>query len=123
MIYKVITGCTVVVVMLCIYFFIQTGAFQKTPKVFFIALTEKGFYPSKVTIDKGDKVTFQADIDRNFWPASDLHPTHELYPEFDPRVPIAKDKTWTFQFKREGVWKFHDHLAPYFVGAITVIEK
>lgn len=87
-----------------------------------ITLTEDGFTPETLTIKKGTTVTFRSETGEFFWPASNLHPSHEIYPQFDPKEPIAKDKTWSFRFDRIGEWKYHDHIAPYYTGIISVSE-
>lgn len=87
-----------------------------------IVLGESGFEPSALTIHRGDTVIFTTERDAPFWPASNLHPTHDLYPEFDPREPIAAGKNWSFRFERVGEWPFHDHLSPYFRGTIIVAD-
>jgi plastocyanin len=86
-----------------------------------IALTEDGFRPERITIKKGTNVRFTSARNTFFWPASDLHPTHEIYSEFDPKEPIGSDGVWSFTFDRVGSWTYHDHLAPYFVGEIIVV--
>lgn len=90
---------------------------------YIITLTETGFSPQTVTIARGDTVVFTTTRDRPFWPASDLHPTHEIYPEFDPKKPIDPDKSWSFRFDRVGTWNFHDHLDSYFRGTIEVADS
>lgn len=87
-----------------------------------ITLTEDGFTPDTLTITKGTTVTFASTNNEYYWPASDLHPSHGIYPDFDPKEPIAGDKTWSFRFDKVGTWKFHDHIAPYYTGTITVTE-
>jgi plastocyanin len=88
-----------------------------------ISITENGFIPYEVTIRKGDSVRFINDGEDGYvWPASDLHPTHELYPEFDPREPVGPGDSWTFTFERAGTWKMHDHLKSRSRGSIIVIE-
>lgn len=87
-----------------------------------VMLTEGGFIPKELTIALGDTVAFTSETGRPFWPASNLHPSHRDYPEFDPREPILADETWSFTFTQLGVWKYHDHLAPYFTGVIMVSE-
>ncbi len=87
-----------------------------------ITLTKDGFVPDTVTIKKGDTITFKTTTGNMFWPASNLHPSHLLYPEFDPKEPVQPDASWSFTFDKVGKWQFHDHLAPYFTGTITVIE-
>ncbi len=85
-----------------------------------ITLTPDGFVPSENTIAQGQTVTFKNTTGKPFWPASNLHPSHLLYPEFDPKQPIDANDTWSFTFDKPGSWRFHDHLAPYFTGTITV---
>lgn len=85
-----------------------------------ITLTSDGWKPSEVTIKQGNTITFKNTTGNKFWPASNLHPSHLLYPEFDPKQPIAADASWSFVFTKIGAWQFHDHLAPYFTGIITV---
>jgi hypothetical protein len=93
------------------------------PRLHKIVLSDSGFEPENLTVEKGDTVEFSTTRKSFFWPASNLHPTHFLYPEFDPKEPIGAQTTWSFRFDRTGTWKFHDHLAPYFTGVITVAEN
>ncbi len=80
------------------------------------------YTPDNFQIKKGSKVTFVNNSDTLRWPASDLHPSHLIYPEFDPKQPIAKGGSWTFEFDKVGEWGFHDHLAPYITGTIKVVD-
>lgn len=96
----------------------QTSAATGTASV---VLTEEGFEPSELTVRKGTTVVFSTTTGRPFWPASNIHPSHEIYPEFDPAEPVPADATWSFTFEREGTWNMHDHIRSYFVGAIHVI--
>ncbi|MEX2090759.1 MAG: hypothetical protein WD989_01340 [Candidatus Paceibacterota bacterium] len=88
-----------------------------------IELNEDGFSPKEVAVVRGQKVVFKTTRDKPFWPASDLHPTHGIYPEFDPQEPIEPEKAWSFQLNKAGEWKYHDHLFPYYRGVINVIEN
>jgi len=87
-----------------------------------ITLTPDGFLPDTITIRTGETVTFRTTTGKIFWPASNIHPSHLLYPEFDPLEPIKPENVWSFKFKKIGSWKFHDHLSPYFTGVINVTE-
>ena len=50
---------------------------------------ENGYEIKDFTIKKGQTVVFKnLTADGNFWPASNIHPTHQIYPEFDPKEPI-----------------------------------
>lgn len=87
-----------------------------------VVLTKDGFQPDKLTIKVGETVAFTTTTANLFWPASNLHPSHLIYPEFDPEEPVQPDSAWSFTFTKTGEWKFHDHLSPYFTGVITVTE-
>jgi plastocyanin len=91
-----------------------------TGKTYEVILDENGFSPAEIEIKPGDFIKFNTSLSEAFWPASDLHPTHGIYPEFDPQEPIDPDKSWTFQFLKSGRWKYHDHLSPYNRGTIIV---
>lgn len=87
-----------------------------------VVLTDSGFVPSEFTITKGGTVTFSTDRGVSFWPASNLHPDHGIYPAFDPKRPLDPKETWAFTFDRPGDWAFHDHLRSYFTGTVHVVE-
>ncbi len=78
------------------------------------------FAPSTVTVRQGDTVVFENHDTTARWPASNIHPTHHIYPEFDPRAPVAPGQRWAFTFDRPGAWNYHDHLAPDVSGAVVV---
>ncbi len=88
-----------------------------------VVLTADGFSPSEITINQGDAIEFTTSLEKSFWPASNLHPTHSIYPGFDPKEPIAKDKSWSFTLNKVGEWKYHDHLSPIYKGKITVLNE
>lgn len=87
-----------------------------------IRMTRDDFIPDTVTITRGTKVTFVNGDKLSHWPASDLHPSHMLYPEFDPKKGIGPGEEWSFVFEKTGKWDMHDHLIPYIVGTVTVSE-
>ncbi len=49
-----------------------------------VHVTEKGFEPRSVEVGAGETMVFENVDDEGHWPASDDHPTHEIYPAFDP---------------------------------------
>ena len=89
---------------------------------YIIELRDDGYLSKNLTIQKGDTVKFITTRDEYFWPASNLHPSHGIYPEFDPKEPIAAEESWSFRFDKAGNWRYHDHIAPYFTGVIEVAE-
>lgn len=90
------------------------------PKTYTITVDVSGFRPSDITVPAGSTIRFAGAGGRAFWPASNFHPSHKLYPEFDARGPIAATASWSFTFERPGIWRFHDHLNSRSTGTITV---
>ncbi len=87
-----------------------------------IKMGDDSYTPQNIQIKKGSTVRFVNEASSLRWPASDLHPSHLIFPEFDPREPVGKGNTWEYTFDKVGSWSYHDHLAPYITGTIKVIE-
>ena len=95
---------------------------SQTPSAEFIIIMKDDKYePQNPEIKKGTKVIFKNTSTEPRWPASNIHPTHGIYPEFDPREPVPSGSEWSFVFEKAGRWKYHDHLVPLIRGEITVI--
>lgn len=78
------------------------------------------FEPALVNISYQTPVTFINESSLDVWPASDMHPTHRIYSEFDPLKPLKPGETWSFTFNKVGEWGVHDHLKPHKIGRIIV---
>jgi len=112
----------------------STTTSSAQPSEVIIKITNKGFEPKEVEITKGTKVTWVNESSNPSWPASDVHPTHEVYPGssirkcgtpeqdkiFDACRGIAPRESWSFVFNEVGEWYYHDHLNPSFKGEIVV---
>ncbi len=79
--------------------------------------TNTGFLPENLTISVGDTVEFYNKSDNLMWVASDPHPSHTDYPEFDQNEP---EDYFTFTFNETGEWAFHNHLVPSHTGTVKV---
>ncbi|MDP3794447.1 MAG: hypothetical protein Q8R13_00765 [bacterium] len=106
-----------------VLFFARHILFPQAASIYDVELTETGFVPQTIAIAKGDTVVFTTARQKPFWPASDLHPTHGIYPEFDPKEPIEPGESWSFRFNKVGEWRYHDHLNSQYRGVITVREE
>lgn len=95
-----------------------------------VKMTGTGFSPSSITINKGDTVTF-VDSGASRWPASNVHPTHTVYPGssinkcntgersqiFDACGSVVE---YSFTFNEIGSWRYHDHRSAGKGGMIIV---
>ncbi|HET7098655.1 MAG TPA: hypothetical protein VFI61_00235 [Patescibacteria group bacterium] len=104
---------------LFVFFFVPRNKHQ----VFEVKLGENGFVPNQLTVQKGDSVRFTSSLNTPFWPASDPHPLHTIFPQFDPKKPISPTGSWTFKTTKIGEWNYHDHLFPSYKAKLFVISK
>ena len=99
-----------------------------------IEITSAGFNPPELTINAGETVVFVNKDTGRHWPASDVHPTHTVYPGsntnkcgtpeerniFDACRGLAQGGTYSFTFTQKGSWRYHNHLNPSLGGVIIV---
>jgi plastocyanin len=79
------------------------------------------FSPSTVTIKLGQAVRFVNQSSGAMSVASDPHPTHVNYPEFDQFKSGERGQaSYTFTFQKTGRWGFHNHQNPSVVGTVIV---
>lgn len=93
-----------------------------TAKKWSIEIKDGRFFPSELKIKKGDTVVWTNRDSRTTWPASAIHPTHQLYPGFDALRGINTGESYSFTFDKVNSWRYHDHLNPSVTGAVIVTE-
>ncbi|WP_414837731.1 plastocyanin/azurin family copper-binding protein [Candidatus Nanosalina sp. VS9-1] len=98
-----------------------------------VNMTERGFQPTVLTIEKGDTVVWRNKASISMWIASDPHPTHTDYSNttigehcgnssitaFDQ---CQTGEKYSFTFKKTGNWSYHNHRPFAAGGRITVTE-
>ena len=90
------------------------------PDSWTVRYTSEGlFVPERLEIVTGDEVIFVNESAVPVWPASNIHPTHEILPEFDPLRAIAPGESWSFTFGRNGYWRYHNHIDAAEAGLIV----
>lgn len=105
----------------CYLLLVTSASAHSTVQV--IKMTPQNFEPNNVAVDENSTVLFVNQDQVPRWPASNLHPTHELYPEFDPKKAISPGESWSFKTKKAGIWRYHDHLNPHLRGTIVVTPE
>lgn len=102
-----------------------------------IIITDDGFSPDTIDIHVGTKVTWVNKGNAQHWPASDVHPTHKLYPGsgiekcgtvdekniLDACHGLEGSGRYTFTFNKPGRWSVHDHLYPGLTMLVEVTEE
>lgn len=85
-----------------------------------IELTSSGFSPSTVTVMRGTTVRFVNRDSVMHWPASGVHPAHQICPGFDSLRGLANGESYEFTFNTAKTCPMHDHLNPSTRGSIVV---
>lgn len=103
------------------WFYINNSA--SAGPVIEIVMANNSYSQNELNIKKGQTVKFINNGIDDYWPASNIHPDHAVYPEFDPERPIKPGESWSFKFGRAGKWYFHDHIHyPDVTGFVNVSE-
>ena len=98
------------------------------PSVKTVYITAQGFDPVWTIIKAGDTVVWINNDTVPHWPASAVHPTHNVYPEpggcigskFDACHEMVHGEQWNFTFNVKGTWSYHDHLKQTIRGRLEV---
>lgn len=85
-----------------------------------IRYTNNGFETKKLEVSPGTMIQFVNESNKEMWVASDNRPEHSKLPTFDQFRGIKKGEIYTYVFHKAGIWQYHDHLNPAFVGSIEV---
>jgi plastocyanin len=93
---------------------------DKPPVTHTVSYTNSCYSPQTLSINKGDTVKFVNNSNLDMQPASDPHPNHTNYPEFDADNGVDPGGSFSFTFTRSGTWGFHEHYKPSCKGTITV---
>lgn len=93
---------------------------EANPKEVTVNMTNAGFEPSEVSVKAGTKVRFVNSDTELHWPASGVHPTHQICPGFDSLAPVSPGQAYTFTFEEAKKCPMHDHLNPGLKGSVTV---
>ena len=76
-------------------------------KIFY---TANGYSPATLKVPSSSRVAF-VNSSKNIplWTASDPHPAHTDYTQFDARKDYKPGQTYIFQFTKPGTFGFHNH--------------
>ena len=85
-----------------------------------VTYSATGFSPNSLTVKAGTTVTFKNETTGTMWVASDPHPTHTSYAEFDAKKGFASGESYSYTFNKVGSWSYHDHLHAGFKGIVIV---
>ena len=93
---------------------------QDLPQTRVIEIFDDGFRPSSLTISVGDTVQFVNEGTRNHWPASGVHPTHNICKGFDALRELQPGESYEHTFNEAKTCPMHDHLNLSITGSIVV---
>ena len=102
----------------------QTAETNEQPTITTIKYSEAGFEPKEITVKQGTKVQFVNNTQIPMYVATDPHPDHTDYPEFEMGVAMQRHpqpgEDFSFTFEKTGNWSFHNHAIPEHMGTVRV---
>lgn len=84
-----------------------------------VTLTENGFEPANLVVPVGAEVQFVNESGQGMWVASDPHPVHTDYADFDQK---EVGDTYSFTFTEPGAYTYHNHQNESQTGLVLVEE-
>lgn len=84
----------------------------------YINYTDNGFAPAYLEIGQNATVIFTNNSNSPMWIASNPHPTHTDYPDFDQK---SSGDSYSYTFTELGTYHFHNHMNPQDTGTIIVL--
>lgn len=99
---------------------LKSSSSSRSAQTYTVTYTTNGFQPSFIAVRSGDSVKFRNESEIGMWVASNPHPTHTDYPEFDQHQTKGKNGEYTLKFTRVGTWGFHNHENISHQAVITV---
>jgi len=85
-----------------------------------VEITSAGFAPAELEVKIGTTVHFTNRDSQLHWPASGVHPAHDLCPGFDSLKGLSTGESYSFTFNEAKTCPMHDHLNPALRGKIEV---
>lgn len=86
-----------------------------------VMYTSSGFSPSIINIEMGDTVRFSNDSSLNMWVASNPHPQHTEFSDFDAGRNYQNGESYSFTFTESGTYEYHNHSNPSMRGTVVVL--
>ncbi len=87
-----------------------------------VLYTKDGYEPNLLEVPVGSRVEFKNVSDIPMWTASDPHPIHSDFAEFDARHDYDSGESYVFQFIKPGTFGFHNHEKSIDRGIVRVID-
>jgi hypothetical protein len=87
-----------------------------------VVYTAEGYSPAVLEVSLGSKVGFKNTSDFPMWTASDPHPLHSDYGDFDSRRDYLAGETYVYEFKETGTFGYHNHEKSLHRGIVRVYD-
>ena len=85
-----------------------------------VVYSDSGFSPKSLNVKLGTTITFKNESSKSMWVASNPHPIHTDYSDFDAKRGYKKGESYQFTFTEAKEYSYHDHLNSGNEGTIKV---
>lgn len=104
----------------CTQFLAGDGTSSSAGGIETVEMTIQGFVPATLEIPVGTTVVFVNKDTEMHWPASGVHPTHQICAGFDSLKGVESGKSYSYTFTTAKTCPYHDHMNPGLKGTIVV---
>ena len=109
---------------LLIYRFVNPQVVDKeVAKVAYISITDHGFVPSEITVDRGTSVVWRNETTDPHQIASNPYPERDDLPSLNSDSHLQPSSEYSYTFDKTGTFGYHDYLRPTTSAKITVVEQ
>lgn len=96
---------------------------ERIQTIFTVTYTADGYSPDQLEVPLGATVVFKNEFTVPMWTASDPHPTHTDYAEFDSKQNIGTGESYSFIFTKSGTFGYHNHARSIDRGVVRVTSN
>lgn len=87
-----------------------------------VKITDQGYLPSSLTIERGEKILFQNKSKKTYWPRVEFQPLPKKNVRHESPRALSPGQTWLYKFDLIGTWYYHDKLNPKINGVAHVTD-
>lgn len=107
---------------LCLNFLFAGNASAHAP-AHVIRITNAGYLPTSLVIEKGEKILFENKSNKTYWPQVVFQPLPKGNVRHESPQALKPQETWLYKFDLIGTWYYHDKLNSKINGVVHVENK
>jgi plastocyanin len=87
-----------------------------------VSITSSGFNPATLEVNAGTQVSWTNTTDSTQQVAADPHALHNSIPDFNSKIVLNPNESYSYTFKKAGTYHYHDEMHPLNWLGIVVVK-